>query len=363
MDAQSSSITNHESSDIFSGNLYIFYAFDVGDDIELEKIKKSADITVLPLSLPKYFKHYHVPLAVELPHPHQTSNCIMAKIHSFGVVSITYKIPFESTLDEVKESINTIYNRYQEQSISDAHSIYKKIINFTKQSRFFHLKTAYLVIQVDAKEKSINVSSMKKKYGGTIASMLRFETESLSEVKKNEILETSIGYYRGDMIVIDSEAAFVYDKEYQDTLDLFEFANIQQLELQYFDKILAQQLDFIYERKVKPLPFKAYLPFIGERLYNPVGDLGKLKVDISVITEQLEGSIKLAGETYFSELYALLNEEMGLVSWKESIANKLSIIKDIGTVYQNNIENIREDILSTLIILLIAIELIIGLTK
>ena len=42
----------------------------------------------------------------------------------------------------------------------------------------------------------------------------------LSEYQKNEILETAIGYYRGDLIIIDTEAAFVYDDEYEDTLDL-----------------------------------------------------------------------------------------------------------------------------------------------
>ena len=29
--------------------------------------------------------------------------------------------------------------------------------------------------------------------------ILRFETESLSEYQKNEILESAIGYYRGDL--------------------------------------------------------------------------------------------------------------------------------------------------------------------
>ena len=352
-----------ENKHVFSGNIFIFYAFDIGDDIDLEKIKKDHEITVRPLTLPKYFKHYHIPLAVELPHPHQTSTCFMTKIHSFGAISITYKVPFEETLDELKVSINDIYNRYQEQSISDVHSLFKKIKLYTKQPKFFHLRTAYLVIQINTKTTPLDVTTLKKEFGSSIASILRFETESLSEVKKNEILESTIGYYRGDMIVIDSEVAFVYDKEYEETLDLFEFANIQQLELQYFDKQLAQQLDIIYERKVRPLPFKVYLPFIGERLYDPVGELGRLKVDISVITEQLEGSIRLTGETYFSELYQLLNEKIGLHSWQESIEKKLEIIKDVRTVYQSKIDNTREDILSLLIIILVALELVIALTK
>lgn len=347
----------------FSGHIYVFYAYDVGEDIDLEKIKHDSDITIRSLALPKYFKYYHTPLAVELPHPHQTSTCISTKIHSFGVISVTYRIPFEESLEDLKEDINQIYDRYQEQSIADVNSLYKKIKQYTVQEKFFHLRSAYLVIQVDTRTNPIDVSILKKEYGGLIASILRFETETLSEVKKNEILESTVGYYRGDLIVIDTEAAFVYDKEYEETLDLFEFANVQQLELRYFDKLLAARLDVIYERKVRPLPFKAYLPFIGERLFDPVGELGRLKVDISVITEQLEDSIKLAGETYFSELYALLNDNLGLRDWQESIEKKLDIIRDVLGVYQNKTEHIREDLLTVLIIFLIAIELIIAVTK
>ena len=94
---------------------------------------------------------------------------------------------------------------------------------------------------------------------------------------------------------------------------------------------------------------------------SPIDELGKLRVDISVITERLEGSIKLAGEAYFSELYSLLVDKLGLEDWKESIAKKLSIIKDIRSVFQQKIDAAREDLLSVLIIILIFIELVIGL--
>ncbi len=347
----------------FSGNVYVFYAYDVGEDIDLEKIKRDPQIHVRPLILPKYFKYYHIPLAVELPHPHSTSTCVSTKLHSFGAISVTYKFPFEETLEDLRTTINHIYDKYQEYSINDVHSLYKKIKPYTSQAKFFHLRSAYLVVEINTKKNPIDVSVLKKEFGGLIASILRFETETLSETKKNEILESTAGYYRGDLIVIDTEAAFVYDQEYEEILDLFEFANIQQLELQYFDKLLDHQLDMMYERKVRPLPFKAYLPFIGERLYDPVGELGRLKVDISVITEQLEGSIKLAGETYFTELYELLKDKMGLRSWKESIEKKLEIIRDVQTVYQSKTEHIREDLLTVLIILLIAIELIVALAR
>ncbi len=347
-----------DKQQVFSGNIFIFQSYDVGDDINLEQVKDLQLLVKRPLVLSKYFKNYHTPMAVELPHPHTSSRLFSAKLHNFGVISLCYKIPFLNTLEELRTKVNSIENEYQQQSVIDAGSLFKRIKSQIKQSKFFHLRRSYMLIQVDPKTQIIDINSLKEGYGSVIASILRFESEVLSEYQKNEILATAIGYYRGDLIIIDTEAAFIYAGEYEDLLDLFEFANLQQLELQYFDRVVDNQLNVVYEREIKGLPVSSYLPFIGALTSDPVGDLGKLKVDISVITERLENSIKLSGEAYYSEVYSLLTEKLDLHNWRESLNRKLEIIKDIRTVYENKVNAIREDLLSVLILILIFIEMI-----
>jgi len=354
-------LKTEDKNDIFSGNIYIFHAFDVGDEIDLGGIKESQQVMLQPLRLPKYFKNYHTPLAIDLPHPHTTSKCISCKIHNFGAISLTYKIPFNDTLENIKSQLTGIEEDFQEESVSNVNSVYKKIKPYIFKPKFFHTRASYLIIEVDPQPDKINVKELTKKYGGIIASMVRFETATLSEFQKNEILDDAKGYFRGDLIVIEPDAAFVYDKEYEEILDLFEFSNIQNLELQYFDWLLDQQLNLTYEEKTKKLPWKAYLPFIRTPWKGPVADLQKLRVDISVITERLESSIKLVGEAYFSELYAKLVEKLDLKRWYDSINKKLEILGDIRAGYQHKIDAIREDLLSTLIIILIFIELVVGI--
>lgn len=347
---------------LFNGNIYIFHAFDIGEDISLDKIEKSQILIRQTTAYSKYFKKYHVPLSVELPHPHETSSCISCKIHSFGVISLTYQIPFEETLEDLRRNLNDIEQKYQEQSISDAASIFKKIRPFIIKPKFFHLRTSYPVIQIYPESTQIDAAAMEEQYGTIIASLLKFETESLSEYKKEEILQSAMGYYRGDYIVIDSDAAFAADSEFEEIIDLFEFANIQQLELQYFDRFLDQQLNTYYERKVRPLGITAYLPFFGARIAASM-NLGRVKVDISVITERLENTIKLTGEAYYSEIYSMLVKKLDLKNWKDSIDSKLKIVEGVQEVYQNQIDSIREDLLSVMIIVLIFIELVIGILQ
>ncbi len=345
----------------FSGNIFIFQAFDVGDDFDLELIEKKQILQTKALALPKYFKNYHTPLSVESLYPHESNSYISSKLHDFGAISLTYKIPFNKPLEELRKQIEAIDATYQEQSLSDAHVIFDKIIKYIKKPNFFHQRTSYFIIQLDIDE-SLDAKELKEQFGNTIASLLRFEKEALSDYQRKEILDDSVSYYKGELIIVDSEASFIYDSDYQELLDLFEFSNVQQLELKYFDQLLANKLNQLYERKTKLIDTRQFLPFMSLP-QSPVADLGRLKVDISVITDQLQNSIMLADEPYLTEVYDLLVKNLDLNSWKKSIDNKLEIIAGISSVYYNRLKTIRSEILEVLIIILIFIELLLGIFK
>ena len=350
---------NHE----FTGNIYIFHAFDVGDEINLDALSEEGHIITRSYTIPKFFKNYHMPLEIDLPHPHSSSGCNSVRIHNFGTISLTYKIPFSDTLEEVRRTIETIENRFQEQSVIDASNVYKAIKKHIKKDRFFHTKSSYVAIQVDVKNSQITVDELKSKYGSIIASMIRFEKDTLSEYQIDEILDGAIGYFKGDLIIVDTDCAFIYDPDYEEILYLFEFANIQALELRFFDRLLDQKLNLIYEEKFSKIDLKSYFPFLGSSTKSPVDELGKLKVDIQVIIERMDSSIKLIGEPYFSEIYELLVDKLDLEGWRKSINQKLDIIVDIKNVIQNRVDSIRGVILEVLIIMLIFIEVLIGLLK
>ncbi|MCL5436332.1 MAG: hypothetical protein M1549_00440 [Candidatus Dependentiae bacterium] len=346
----------------FSGSLHIFHAFDVGEDIDLERIREKQLLVRQPVPSSKYFKNYHKPLAVELPHPHQTSHCKVVRLHPFGVISLHYQIPFESSFERLARNIGDTDNNFREQSVADAAMIYKAIEPVTKKPTFFHIARSYLVIQIDTTPE-LNGQQLQEQYGVEIASLLRFEDKSLSEYKKNEILERAFGYFRGDLIVIDTEASFIYDDEYEELLDLFEFVNVQQLELQYFDRVLDEQLTQAYNvGSKKKLSLREYIPR-GRANLSREDNLAMLKVEISVITERLENSIKLAGEPYYTELYEALSRALGLNDWKTSIGKKLSIVQDLSEIYEHRAQAARDDLINILIVILIFLELIVGIVQ
>jgi len=54
-------------------------------------------------------------------------------------------------------------------------------------------------------------------------------------------------------------------------------------------------------------------------------------------------------------------QKLDIKNWNSAIDRKLSIIRDVQTVYQHKMDAVREDILSILIIILIFIELVVGI--
>lgn len=351
---------NKTHEHLFTGNLYFFHAFDVGDDINLQKVRDSGAVVPQPLTLSRYFKNYHIPLAFDLSGGHRGSY-MSAKIHNFGAVSFIYKVPFHDTLFNIRKNLEAMDAQFDKQSFIDAEAVFGKLKTFVSKPNFFHTRSSYVMIQVDQQPDLFDTVKLKETYGSIIASTLRFEKETLSESQKNEILLSAIGYYRGDLMVVDTEATFVYDDDYQDLIQFIEFANIQHLELRYFDRILDQQLYYIYEGRTRKVPLISYLPFLGTLAKGPIDDLGRLKVDISVVVERLEGSIMLAGDPYYSEFYGLLIEKLELKNLKDDINNKLSIVGSVLSVLQNKTDAIREDMLTVSIIVLILIELVIGI--
>ena len=113
--------TKKEDSHMFSGNIYIFYAFDIGDEIELEDLARSDVLIQHSLTLSKYFKNYHIPLSFRMSDEDLrkglnvvNASCIFSKVYSFGVLSFCYRIPFEDTFEDLKVKIIDIKKSFDE---------------------------------------------------------------------------------------------------------------------------------------------------------------------------------------------------------------------------------------------------------
>ncbi len=350
----------------FDGNILLFYSFDVGDHIDLKQIEEKGLLSTHTVPLSSYFKNYHIPLSFHLTNGKEpqaaSDDCIISKIHHFGVLSFCYRIPFSSTLENLKVKLRDTKQQYDKKSELNAKAVFNKIESAIDDSIFYNLKNPYFALHVNPVS-SIKPLEFKELYGDKIASLLRLEIKELSEHQVTDILSSQTSYYGQDLIIIDGEGSCIYDQEYFEAVEFFESTNVQQLELQYFDRLLDEELTIFYQQPTFKIPFMAYIPFASKQVATPISRLSKLRVDISVVTERLENSIKMAGDSYYSKLYALLTEKFGLRGWRESINRKLNIIQDLYQVHQDRLDTIHGEVLELIIIVLITIEIVMAFVK
>jgi len=344
-----------------TGNILLFYAFDVGDEIDLELVRSKGMVNICTVPLSDYFKNYHIPLSFRMDDgpEEQDSQCISSKLHHFGVISFCYRVPFEDTFDDLKVKLIETKKVFDERAEIDAKETYKEIFSALRKPHFYNLMNDYFAVQVYPLKEKITGDEFKKEYGAKIASLLRLEVQNLSGYQTDEVLASSIGYYGEDLIVVDISGSFIYDDEYFEQLEFFDWVNIQKLEMQYFDRVLDERLGVVYEQGgAYKIPWKVYIPLIGPRMDMPVSQLAKLRVDISVITDRLESSIKMAEDAYYSRFYSMLVGKIALRSLRDSINRKLDIIHDLYSVYQDRLDTLHEEILTLVIIILIALEVL-----
>jgi hypothetical protein len=343
---------------VFDGMIYFFCCFDIGDDIDFKSISTSSTLFHSIYKKSRY-KTQNILLSVDIKKIELNRSCISASLYNFGVLSLRYAFHYSAPLEELKNIINKKLDLVYKHSYNDAKVIFNEIKDTVRDPVFFNLSKTYVVIQCDTKDE-ITPYDFKTNFGHEISSLLRFETEVLSEYKKNEILENGFGYYRGDLLIIDVNSALVYDNDYGDVLDIFEYANIKHMELQVFDRSLDTQLNFSYDRRPFQVSVLAYLPIIGMMQCNPIEELAKLRVDISVVCERLWSSIKFSDDPYYLEIYHMLDKKLEFDSWQKSIDKKLEIISHILETHEYKITNMRHDFQNILIILLIFLETVLA---
>ena len=364
--------------EIFIGDIIFFYVYDVGEDIDLEVVKNQHLVPTYNTPLSERFKNYHLPISYHLrgddiisegegyeaplqkkisdddsEEEHESSHCYaLSKIHGFGVLSYSYRIPFKGTFPALKKRVIELKAEFDQRADMYAYETFKKINRAIAAPDFCNLKNDYFTVHISPLRSNVSSEKIMEVYGGDIASLLRLEMNPLSFYQQETILRSRTGYYGDELIVIDSSGSFVFDEKCYDSMELFEFVSIQLLELQYFDRLLDKKLRTFYNDHVD---------VSKSRTAASIAELAQLRVDISVITERLENSIRMSGDEYYADVYERLVKKLSLARWREAVQKKLDIIRDLHEVQQTHQDLIFHKRYTLIIVWLIAFEALVGL--
>jgi hypothetical protein len=187
-----------------------------------------------------------------------------------------------------------------------------------------------------------------------IASLLTEESdpEQLSEQESEESTSRTVSYYKGDVAVMDWDAALLIDdpRNFDESLYIMELANLQLTELEAYDRLLDEAIDRAY-RDLGVKGIRSLKTTTVQR------ELREIRVDLARLSDELLNISKFFGDWHLARLYQGLSTRFHLGDWHASIDGKLKTLDDLYHLLRQDQTNRWMLIMEATIVLLIAFEI------
>ena len=359
---------------VASGNLFFFYAYDAGFEIALEEARSLCEATDSPgiagmRPAPAHMQYRPRPLTVPagtVPVPvsgktHRLDATV--KIFDFGVLSVTLALPLgDLPLGEYAEiALSLASEDGMEKSARDAaRRLFERILPAVSRPMFADLVEEYCVWHVGGFSPGLSGTEALARIPREIARLLTLERGELSEAAVAEIVRGPIRYFDNDLFLAEWNAAFVYDPKFRDTVEVLEFLNVQVLELRFFDRLLHETIEGVFEGL---RPRWRLFHVLHDPYEAPLRRLSGIRTDVSLVRERIYNALKLVGDAYLARVYEEARRKVGAEKHEGTVRDQLATLTDIYTVLNNQAQAAREETLELIIILLIAMEIVMGLLR
>ncbi len=352
---------------IRSGQLVVFYLFDVGESVDLAALPAliagpttAARLTPKPAT-PVYVQYDKPPVSFggEAVGAEPIDGfAVRCRVYDYGVLSIALSRPLAGDwADLVAVGQGVIENAELEQRASEVcRTIVQRLHPAVTGRRLTPLSEDYVVFLVHALDETPTAEALLAVHGDDIAAMLRGERQPLSPQERATVLRHRLSYLADDLVVPTWNAAFVYDTPAgaSAALDIIEYANSQLLQFRYYDERLDRELSAIYATLQRPRWFDQW---VGSRYRQAAQQVHALFVDVTEVTDRTVNALKFTGDVYAARLFGLVAERFGLATWKGNVEGKL---RTLDAIYRFAVEQssmARGQLLELMVVLILVFEL------
>lgn len=183
----------------------------------------------------------------------------------------------------------------------------------------------------------------------------------LSTAEREAVTSCHFSYTEQDLVVVDWNAAFVWEPSGSSDIPLLlELVNAQLLELRYFDALLEARLDETYDdmgrRRRGLLLFRSPYQRLTRRTLATV-------LELQEFIERAENSIKVIGDVYLAKVYEASAQQLRLPSWQNSVTRKQELLARTYDLLKGEVDTDRALILEATIVFLIVFEIVMAFLK
>lgn len=357
------------------GSILVYRVYDVAEWIQLPKIEailrdfRGKDRFKVPKFIDRALIMKTPPLAFGLGEHilpldgKQVKTEVLAKIRDFGVISLIFQIPIEPGTDwhklvevaaEIEEGVEI-----DTQAEILLPNLLKEIAPALLKPTSSDLFEDYIIYFIEEFEDTISTKEILANVN--IPALLLAEHEvPLSEASKRAALENVHQYGEVDLAVVEWNAALVIEPSGgREIPDILEFAVSHLLEMRYYDDLLDTRLQALYD----DIELKRRRRFLAPRFDLVYEDASARYIEFSEFIERVENSLKVVGDFYLATVYRAANRKFRLNDWQGSVTRKMSIMGQVSSLLQGEVNNKRSHSLEMIIILLIAYEIVAAFLK
>lgn len=345
--------------------IHFLRIFDAGKEIDLSALALGLERTIATSRtgfqqvMPKSIAVEETPLQFQMPPfkmkfgGENLDLTVTARIYSIGAISLCfiYQEPDSGfrRLEEIglsfsgQKGLGEYFASYSRmlQEIVRTH-----IPDFTIDTDLFEDYTVYLI---DRLEGSADPTIL-----------LNGERVELSAHMREEINRNTLRYTESDIAIITWDTALLCSQEpSNDLLDLIEYANVQVLELRYYDRQITRLMARMYEDIGQAGRLSWWSRMHQYRVI--MADLMRSHAEVSEITEKVKNLIKVTEDIYYARVYATALRVIRSDQWTESLHRKIEVMRENYSMLADEVRNQHSNFLEWVIIILIAMELFLGI--
>jgi hypothetical protein len=341
-------------------SIRFYRIYDIGREIDLDWLEKSlaqnyftARTSFLRVK-PKSIVMEAPPLLIQM-HPIRVERdgrpfefSVVARVYEIGAISFCFVYENREAGYEELEEIAFLFAG--QEGLTDCYVQYLKTLgeiikphirDFAINPDFYEDYTIYVT---DRRDDSID----------PVPLMLGDRTP-ISAQMKEEIVKNSLSYFADDRAILSWDSALLFEPASPtDIIDLIEFANVQVLELRYYDRELTRKMEKMYDDIEQA---DRLSQFMRSRRYHAImADLMETYAAVSEVIEKVNNLIKVTEDVYYARVYATALKVQRSSQWSESVSRKIDVIRENYSMLSDEVRIQHSHFLEWVIIILIAIE-------
>jgi len=351
------------------GHCHALFAFEVGRETDLAKAAQR--LSSGPPA--KAFRRKHRPLArddraapLRATRPEEpehvgewaTTPAVDVAVYPFGVVCVTWRIPFDSTLESLIGLSSGLYSNRGliERSRAVCAGVMEVLGDAVIGSRLAEDVEDYATFHVSDVRGGPRDFWVESR--SDVARLLRAEEGRLSEEETRNALGCATSFADDEACFVDWLSALLVGADMEDERVVLESLNVELLELRFLDAQVAQDVDQAYATLGRDrVGLRSLAPRSGA-----LERIARQQVDNAVLHQGFDNALRLAGDDYLARLYRAAAERFHFSEWDAAIEAKLAVLDGIYRQLSDHASRRRAELLEWIIIVLIAIDIVLYFT-